>query len=242
MTAGARLGRVVASGLTDPAEVSPGQVAEARKELGRQLAARREAAGLTQTELARRVAYSRSSVANVEAGSRSITPGFWQNADRELDAAGALLAASDDLDRMVQAERICKTQQLLDQLRQQPAGSAVPGCGCELVVGRWTGRETRALREALRMSMRVFADYLGVTTSTVSGWESNDTAPLRLASQAVLDQALKLADADAKTRFGLILDSDADCACGAGGSGAGSVAGGSVVTPLRQPGRTRTAS
>jgi hypothetical protein len=90
--------------------------------------------------------------------------------------------------------------------------------------------------------MRVFAEHLGVQTSTVSGWESNDTAPIRLASQAVLDQALKLADVDAKTRFGLILDSVAHCACGAGNSGAGSVAGGSVVTPLHRPGRTRAAS
>jgi hypothetical protein len=40
----------------------------------------------------------------------------------------------------------------------------------------------------------------------------------------------------------LILDSVADCACGAGNSGAGSVAGGSVVTPLHRPGRTRAAS
>jgi hypothetical protein len=54
----------------------------------------------------------------------------------------------------------------------------------------------------------------------------------------VLDQALKLADADAKTRFCLILVSDPHDASG----GAGSVAGGSVVTPLWRPERTRSVS
>ena len=48
--------------------------------------------------------------------------------------------------------------------------------------------------------------------------------PLRLATQAVLDQALKLADADAETRFGLILASAPDGMSGAGGGR--SVAGG----------------
>jgi hypothetical protein len=57
-----------------------------------------------------------------------------------------------------------------------------------------------------------------------------------------LDQALKLANADAKTRFGLILASDADRACGASTNGTGSVAGASVVTPMRGRERARTAS
>jgi hypothetical protein len=93
------------------------------------------------------------------------------------------------------------------------------------------------------MSVRVFAEYLGVRTSTVSGWEHRSTpAPPSLGTQAVLDQALKLADADAKTRFGLILASVADCACGAGTNGAGSVAGGSTVTPLHGRERARVAS
>jgi hypothetical protein len=90
------------------------------------------------------------------------------------------------------------------------------------------------------MSVRVFAEHLGVTTSTVSGWENRSAAtPLRLATQAVLDQALKLADADAKTRFGLILADVADCACRAG---VGGVAGGSVVTSLRGRERAPSAS
>jgi transcriptional regulator with XRE-family HTH domain len=99
-------------------------------------------------------------------------------------------------------------------------------------------RGSRALREALRMSVRLFAEYLGVRTSTVSGWEHcSHPAPPSLATQALLDQELKLADADDKTRFGLILAGVADCACSAG-----SETGGSTVTPLYVRERARTAS
>jgi DNA-binding transcriptional regulator YiaG len=39
-------------------------------------------------------------------------------------------------------------------------------------VGRWTGREVRALREARRMSVREFAAHLGVSDRMVSKWEA----------------------------------------------------------------------
>ena len=35
----------------------------------------------------------------------------------------------------------------------------------------WTGREARALRAALRLSVRAFAEHLGVAARTVSKWE-----------------------------------------------------------------------
>ena len=38
-------------------------------------------------------------------------------------------------------------------------------------VGLWTGREARALRGALRLSVRAFAEHLGVAARTVSKWE-----------------------------------------------------------------------
>ncbi|MGH4011611.1 MAG: NB-ARC domain-containing protein [Pseudonocardiaceae bacterium] len=37
---------------------------------------------------------------------------------------------------------------------------------------RWSGRETRALREALRMSVRTFAAHLGISDRTVPKWEA----------------------------------------------------------------------
>jgi DNA-binding transcriptional regulator YiaG len=227
--------------------VTAGQVAEARKDLGRQLAVWRDGAGVTQLELARRLSYSRSTVANVEIGRHCAPRKFWQGADPEVGAAGELLAAFEQVDALVQA---LQTQAVQARERKRaaryaqtaPSGSA-NGCGCGLVVGRWTGRESRALREALRMSVRVFAEHLGVQTSTVSGWEHpRRPVPPSLATQAVLDQALKSADPDAKTRFGLILVSTADCACAVGTDTRSSVAYGSTVTPLHGRERARAAS
>ncbi|WP_431726941.1 helix-turn-helix domain-containing protein [Verrucosispora sp. TAA-831] len=117
------------------------------------------------------------------------------------------------------------------------------GCGCGLTVVRWTGRESRALREALRMSVRAFAEHLGVTSSTVSSWENKTTAlPLRLATQSVLDRALKLADTDAKTRFAVLVASLTDGPSGAVTGDGGSVAGRPVVTAFRRPEMARSAS
>jgi DNA-binding transcriptional regulator YiaG len=39
-------------------------------------------------------------------------------------------------------------------------------------MGRWTGRETRFLRHALRLTVRDFAEDLGVSPRTVSKWET----------------------------------------------------------------------
>jgi DNA-binding XRE family transcriptional regulator len=40
------------------------------------------------------------------------------------------------------------------------------------VVQRWTGRETRLLRQALRLTVRDFAEDLGVAPRTITKWES----------------------------------------------------------------------
>lgn len=69
-------------------------------------------------------------------------------------------------------------------------------------VQHWTGREARALRTALRMSVRSFAAYLGVSDRTVSKWEAGGEriAPTQ-DSQALLDTAYVQADADVRSRF-----------------------------------------
>lgn len=75
--------------------ITPEQLADARRNLGQQLAARRETAGLTQRQLARLVGYTRSAIANVETG-RSIQPrDCWVRYDELLRADGALLAGYD---------------------------------------------------------------------------------------------------------------------------------------------------
>jgi transcriptional regulator with XRE-family HTH domain len=70
----------------------------------------------------------------------------------------------------------------------------------------WTGRETRALRGALRMSVRVFAEHLGVAQRTVSKWERLGEATRPYPdTQAILDTALQRATAEVQARFQVLL-------------------------------------
>lgn len=79
-------------------------------------------------------------------------------------------------------------------------------------VQKWTGRETRALRQALRMSTREFAARLGITERTIAKWEApGGGQTLRPSSQAMLDTMLGNAPQDARTRF--------ETALGTGASG-----------------------
>jgi transcriptional regulator with XRE-family HTH domain len=73
-------------------------------------------------------------------------------------------------------------------------------------VHQWTGLEARALRLALRLSVRGFADHLGVAVRTVSKWEKllTDTEP-RPDTQAILDTALGRADDAVHLRFETLL-------------------------------------
>jgi transcriptional regulator with XRE-family HTH domain len=73
-------------------------------------------------------------------------------------------------------------------------------------VGRWTGQDSRVLRHALRMTVREYAAYLGVSTRTVSMWEAGTTRELRPASQEILDTALHQASVEAQERFTLLRD------------------------------------
>jgi transcriptional regulator with XRE-family HTH domain len=78
-------------------------------------------------------------------------------------------------------------------------------------VQQWTGREASALRAALRMSTRTFAQHLGVALRTVAKWEklSADTVP-RPETQAILDTALARADTLAQGRFETLLAGSTD--------------------------------
>lgn len=76
-------------------------------------------------------------------------------------------------------------------------------------VQQWTGREARALRSALRMSTRAFADHLGVALRTVAKWEKlGETTQPRPDTQAILDTALARADAAVHARFETLLSGD----------------------------------
>lgn len=69
-------------------------------------------------------------------------------------------------------------------------------------VHRWTGRETKQLREALRMTQRLFAEHLGVSDRAVAKWESGgaDYVP-RPETQALLDTALARTTSEERERF-----------------------------------------
>jgi hypothetical protein len=84
------------------------------------------------------------------------------------------------------------------------------------------------------MTVSTFAGHLGVRPSTASGWEHHHTPP-SLSVQAVLDDILKQADADVRTRFALLLDTSPHPLTT-------TTASGSNVTPLHRPAGTRTAS
>ncbi|MBP2404622.1 helix-turn-helix domain-containing protein [Streptomyces syringium] len=73
-------------------------------------------------------------------------------------------------------------------------------------VHHWTGREASALRTALRMSMRGFAEQLGIALRTVAKWEKLGSATHpRPDTQAILDTALARATPQAQERFEALL-------------------------------------
>jgi hypothetical protein len=80
--------------------VGQDQITEARKALGRRLAAFRQAAGYGQEEFAPLVHYSRSSLANVEIGRQKGSRTFWHQCDEVLRTGGALGMAFAEIEGM----------------------------------------------------------------------------------------------------------------------------------------------
>jgi transcriptional regulator with XRE-family HTH domain len=80
--------------------VDPDPIAEAQWDLGRQLAAYRQAAGLNQVQLARRTAYSRSTIANVETGRQSVPKAFWERCDAALATGRVLTAKYEEIEQL----------------------------------------------------------------------------------------------------------------------------------------------
>ncbi|MEO3806609.1 SUMF1/EgtB/PvdO family nonheme iron enzyme [Nonomuraea sp. B1E8] len=74
-------------------------------------------------------------------------------------------------------------------------------------VDKWTGREIRALREAKRMSIRDFAEHIGISDRMVSKWEAGgETIVPRQMNQAALDTVLVRSDPEVHERFERILN------------------------------------
>jgi transcriptional regulator with XRE-family HTH domain len=73
------------------------------KELGQTMRAARKQAGLLQRELAHKTGYSRSSIANAEAGATSLSRDFYERVDAAL---GTKLAHGHGVIRVLRAERL----------------------------------------------------------------------------------------------------------------------------------------
>ncbi len=72
-------------------------------------------------------------------------------------------------------------------------------------VRRWSGAEARALRMALRFTVRGFAEHLGIAPRTVSKWEAAGSSSFpRPDTQAMLDTVLGRADGAAQQRFEML--------------------------------------
>ncbi|GAB7032575.1 SUMF1/EgtB/PvdO family nonheme iron enzyme [Streptomyces sp. NPDC021749] len=73
-------------------------------------------------------------------------------------------------------------------------------------VARWTGRETKALRLAMRMTVRGFAAGIGVSDRMVSKWErGGENITPRPGNQAALDTLLVRAGTQVQERFAQLL-------------------------------------
>jgi transcriptional regulator with XRE-family HTH domain len=74
-------------------------------------------------------------------------------------------------------------------------------------IRKWTGRESHALREAMRLSQRDFANNLGISAKSVSNWEAGGAEFVqRPESQAILDTKLRQVSDEVRIRFELILN------------------------------------
>lgn len=87
----------------------PAQLALQQRALGRCLATFREAAGLSQADIARSVPCHRTTVTHAETGSQLPDSHFWETVDRVVRANGTLLAEYDSL---IQAKESYKADQI----------------------------------------------------------------------------------------------------------------------------------
>ena len=76
-----------------------------RRELGRQLAGRRRAAGYAQRELGVLVGYSRTAIANAETGGTALGRQLWEGADRVLRTGEQFARGYDRIRAQIAASR-----------------------------------------------------------------------------------------------------------------------------------------
>lgn len=146
----------------------------ARRELGAQLAQLRTVAGYTQDRLGRETGYSRSTVANVEAGTQPGTRAFWERCDQlYCGGDGSLTSRFDEIAVALRALRQSQSA-VEDEAR---AARAADSCGVELAKSRLA--RARTGRATIAAVQRAFAG--------VSFVNDEDTTPFSTLESRVLD-------------------------------------------------------
>ncbi|MEU1549088.1 hypothetical protein [Nocardia sp. NPDC005745] len=75
-----------------------------------------------------------------------------------------------------------------------------------MIIYRWTGVESRALREAMLLSVEKFAAKMGISSRSVTNWELQGvSAHMRPSSRELLDTALAEASPEVVARFERVL-------------------------------------
>jgi transcriptional regulator with XRE-family HTH domain len=145
-----------------------GNIAAMQRELGRQLAALRREAGLTQHGLAALAGFSRTTVSLAEIGRQSQAREFWMACDKALDTGGVLAAGADQIDAVRDAEQRAAASAAQEAREARAlaaltvaehhsgvragitAVQACPHCGGEVTVLTTLIPETAPAQEALR--------------------------------------------------------------------------------------------
>ena len=112
-----------ASTANSPDASSAETVTQLRRALGRELAAMRNRAGLSQWELAPLTGYSRSTLSDAELGRHRLRRDFWLRCDELLKAAGRLVASYDRIESAAAGLRQrARSAALLAREEHVPAG------------------------------------------------------------------------------------------------------------------------
>jgi len=159
----------------------PDDVRQDRLALGAGLAAWRGAAGMSQRSLSTKLAYSRSTIANVEVGRQSAPRAFWQRCDQVLAAGGQLLTAYDDLAARVRQHARERARQLKDTSAQLLARSTdAPQAGTVKRTGRHLipAEETDPVRRSEFLTLAGTAAVGVLAPPLVHGWHERPASDL----------------------------------------------------------------
>ena len=158
----------------------PESVRDARRELGRRLAALRRAAGLNQFGLAAAVNYTRSIVANVEVGRQNAPREFWSSCDDVLRAGGTLLEGHDDL-RRLRANHLRTA--MLKQSRIEGHWTATPGGAGDPNLRRGAAGDTLGADDLVRVAGTAWFGMLPSDLRDLPGaWTGANDLPATLGS------------------------------------------------------------